>query len=303
MRAQGDTFAILGCGKVGTAIGFLLRARGYSVVAVASRSEESLMRGVEYTGAHPYHTFPEAARQARYVVISTSDDAIATVCDAIAETGAIGAGSTVIHLSGASGLDLLASARRSGASVASIHPIQSFSDIQSAIATLPGSTFGITADKKIEHWAFDLVQNLGGVPFSVSENDKPLYHAAACMASNYLVTLMNTVVDVYRTVGLTDEDATQAFWPLVKGTMLNIEGQGTVQSLTGPISRGDVETIKKHLAAFTSRLPHLLPLYREMGFLAVEVGLQKSTLPRERAEQIKSLLSGGIHDEQSGQNE
>ncbi len=297
MKNKKDTIAILGSGKVGTAVGFLLLSSGYEIVAIASRSDESIKRGVEYTRAKPFRSLSQAAAMAECIIISTSDDAIASVCKKITEDGAVTPGKKVIHMSGAGGLDLLESARKSGAHVASIHPIQSFADVTGAIENIPGTTFGITAQEEIKNWSVQIVKDLGGVPFFVSEKDKPLYHAAACMASNYLVTLMNMVVEVYKALGLKHDEAMKAFWPLVRGTIKNIENRGTVQSLTGPISRGDIGTVEKHLQAFQTKLPEFLNLYRELGIFTVDIGHRKKTLSDERAKEIKLLLSGGLKDE------
>ena len=297
MKNKKDTIAILGSGKVGTAVGFLLLSSGYEIVAIASRSDESIKRGVEYTRAKPFRSLSQAATMAECIIISTSDDAIASVCEKITKDGAVSPGKKVIHMSGAGGLDLLESARKSGAHVASIHPIQSFADVTGAIENIPGTTFGITAQEEIKNWSVRIVKDLGGVPFFVSEKDKPLYHAAACMASNYLVTLMNMVVEVYMALGLKHDEAMKAFWPLVRGTIKNIENRGTVQSLTGPISRGDIGTVEKHLQAFQTKLPEFLNLYRELGIFTVDIGHRKKTLSDERAKEIKLLLSGGLKDE------
>jgi len=297
MKNKKGTIAILGTGKVGTAVGFLLLSSGYEIVAIASRSDESIKRGIEYTRAKPFRSLSQAAAMAECIIISTSDDAIASVCEKITKDGAVSPGKKVIHMSGAGGLDLLESARKSGAHVASIHPIQSFADVTGAIENIPGTTFGITAQEEIKDWSVQIVKDLGGIPFFVSERDKPLYHAAACMASNYLVTLMNMVVEVYQSLGLKHDEAIKAFWPLVRGTIKNIENQGTVQSLTGPISRGDIGTVEKHLQAFQTKLPEFLNLYRELGIFTVDIGHRKKTLSDEKAKKIKLLLSGGLKDE------
>ena len=295
-----DKIAILGMGKVGTAVGNLLRSAGYEIAGVADMSVASAKKGAEYTGGKVYIDLVAAASQADTVFITTGDDAIASVCVEISERGGVAAGDKVVHMSGAGGLDLLKSARMAGAHAAGIHPIQSFADAESAVENIPGSTFGITSDKEIEDWAVQIVRDLGGTPFFVSDADRPLYHAAACMASNYLVTLMNTVERVYEAAGFNSEDVLKSFWPLVKGTIKNIETRGTVQSLTGPISRGDVETVKKHIRAFRDRLPEILDAYSIMGAFTVDIGLKKGTLTRERAEEIKSLLLGGGSDDEQG---
>ncbi len=288
-----DAVAILGLGKVGTAVGFFLRGAGYPIAAVAARSIESVSKGAEFTGGTAFVDYTEAARRGRIVLITTVDDAIAPVCERITREGAIDPGKKVVHMSGACGLDVLQPAKRAGASVACIHPIQSFADVKNAIENIPGSSFGVTADGDSEAWALRIVQDLGGRAFIIADEDKPLYHAAACMASNYLVTLMHLVEGIYLRIGLSSDDALRAFWPLVRGTIRNIEAKGTVQSLTGPISRGDVGTLKKHLAVFNEKIPELEFLYRTLGLQAADVGFKKGTLSLERVQEIKTLLTGG----------
>jgi len=183
--------------------------------------------------------------------------------------------------------------------VASIHPLQSFADVEGAIRNIPGSTFGITADDEIKEWAAQLVRNIGGIPFFISEIDKPLYHAAACMASNYLTTLIHTVEEIYRSLGLSRDEAIRAFWPLVKGTLNNIENKGTVSALTGPVSRGDVGTISKHLQALHDKTPNYLPFYCAMGILTADLGIEKKTISEKEGAIIKQLLKGGLEDEQT----
>jgi predicted short-subunit dehydrogenase-like oxidoreductase (DUF2520 family) len=285
-----DSIAILGLGKVGTAVGFLLRQAGYRIVAVAGRSQASLNQGIVYTGGKPYLNFSAAALTANCIIITTSDDAIAHVCKKIASERCIRPGNKVIHMSGAGGLDLLQSAQDAGAHVACIHPLQSFAHVEGAIRNLPGSTFGITSGDEIKEWSVQMVRDLGGVPFFVADADKPLYHAAACIASNYLTTIIHMVEEIYQSLGLSSEDTIRAIWPLVMGTIANIETKGTVQALTGPVARGDSGTIKKHTEALRNRLPALLQAYSALGILTADIGLKKKTLSPETARQIKELL-------------
>lgn len=292
-----DSVAILGLGKVGTAVGYLLKSAGYRIAAVAGRSLPNLRVGISYTGGHAFTDTAEAASRADCILITTGDDAIASVCEEISQKGAVTSGKKVIHMSGAGGLELLAPARSAGAYIASIHPLQSFANVDGAIKSIPGSTFGITADSEIRDWAWQLVEDLGGRPFFISDEDKPLYHAAACLASNYLTTLIHTVEEIYKSLGMDHKQALTAFWPLVKGTLSNIETGGSIQALTGPISRGDAGTVEKHLTALREKLPPLLPLYCVMGKQTVELGLKKKTLTPDRAKIIMNLLKGGfVHD-------
>ena len=292
-RPNQERIAVLGAGKAGTALGHLLRKAGRDVVAVAGRRLESAQRAVAYTGGTATTDFAQAARGADCVFITTSDDAIETVCRAVAAAGAFRKGAKVVHTSGVGGLDLLRAARRQGACVACIHPLQTFADVQSAIAKIPGSTFGITADEDILPWADRLVEDLGGRPFHVLPEDKPLYHAAACMASNSLVTLIYLVEEIYGRMGLSREEAHRAFWPLVRGTVDNIESRGTIPSLTGPIARGDGGTVRKHLRGFRKRFPELTRLYREMGLFTAEIAARRGTVDEDKLAEIRAMLKGG----------
>ncbi len=293
-KKRTDTIAIIGLGKVGTAMGFLLRSAGYKIVAVASRSPLSINRSIPYTGGHACADNPDAARKASCIFITTGDDSIAAVCRELCAAAALKPGKKVIHMSGAGGLDLLEGARREGAHVASIHPLQSFPDIETAVKNIPGSTFGVTADAEIEGWCVELVKNLGGVPFTVSDADKPLYHAAASMACNYLVTLMHMALETYRSMGLPRDEAMKAVRPLVTATLSNIETNGPIQALTGPIARGDAGTIRKHLSALKERKIEFLPAYCALGLLTTDIGILKNTLTEDNAKTIKRLLQGGM---------
>lgn len=291
--AATDRFAILGPGKAGTAVGHLLRRAGYEITAVAGRRLDAARQAVSYTGGTATTDFAQAAHGADCILITTSDDAIETVCKAVSAAGGFRAGSKVLHTSGVGGLDILETASRRGARVGCIHPIQTFADTESAIAKIPGSTFGVTADEDILPWADRVVEDLGGRPFHVSAEDKPLYHAAACMASNYLVTLMYLVEEVYGRMGLSREDARRAFWPLVRGTIANLESKGSILSLTGPIARGDTGTVGKHLRGFRKRFPELTKLYCEMGLFTAEIAGRKGSVTEGKLADIRAMLKGG----------
>ena len=290
-----ENVAIIGLGRAGTAIGYLLRQAGYPIVAVACRSLASLQDRIRYTGGRAFTTdaAAEAASLATCIFITTPDDSIATICREIAQKGGFKPGDKVVHMSGAGGLDLLEPARKAGAMVACIHPIQSFANVEGAIRNILSSTFGITADEDLMGWSARLVRELGGIPFEVPEAIKPLYHAAACMASNYLATLIHTVEEIYLSLGLNRNEAMRTFWPLVSGTLKNIETSGSIQALTGPISRGDAGTIVQHIRVFHEKQPAFLPVYCAMGLLTVDLAMKKGTLSPEKAEIIKEILQGG----------
>jgi len=288
-----DRIGIVGMGKVGTAMGHLLHKAGYPITAIADLNPDALAQAHRFTGGRRCAAIPEVTREADAIMITTTDDAIAGACRELAAAGALRPGQKVIHCSGAGALTLLDPARQAGAFVASIHPIQSFADVEGAIANIPGSTFGITTDEEIRDWTVNFVLDLEGVPFFVPDHDKPLYHAAACIASNYLTTLLYMVEEIYLSLGLNRQEAIRAFWPLVRGTLKNIESRGSVQALTGPIARGDIGTVEKHLLAFQEKLPEFLHAYQALGMVTTELGLKKQSLTDEKANMIKKRLKGG----------
>ncbi|HOO40590.1 MAG TPA: DUF2520 domain-containing protein [Syntrophales bacterium] len=286
-----ETFAIIGLGKVGSSIGCLLKQAGYNIVAVVDQSEETLRKNIVYTGGKPFSNPSEIDVDAACFIITTGDDQIQKACEELSPR--LKADSVVIHMSGAGGLDLLRPARRAGAKTGSIHPLQTFSDIETAIGSLAGTVYGITVDPDLENWANRLVRAIGGVPFFVDNRDRALYHAAACIVSNYFVSLMYMAEEIYRILGLDAKEARRAFWPLLMGTLHNIEQKGSVPSLTGPIARGDLGTLEKHLEAIRDQMPSLLSVYGELGKITADVALKKNSLSAEQVAAIKSLLSKG----------
>jgi predicted short-subunit dehydrogenase-like oxidoreductase (DUF2520 family) len=291
-----NNFAIIGAGMVGTAIGYLLKKSGYEIVAIADKSAAALRRAQSYIGGKAYRKPQEVLREADCILITTPDDIILSVCKDIALSPLI-KGKYIFHMSGAGGLDLLEPAKKAGAAVASIHPLQSFSSIDNAIQNIPSSYFGITADAKAKTRAETIVLALGGKPIYISSKQKSLYHAAACVASNYLVSLLNVVESIYQSIGISEKDAKKAYLPLIYGSLKNIEFSGSIQALTGPIVRGDSGTIQKHVDAINANLPQYASLYSSLGLVTVNLARKKGTLNLRQAKKISDILKGVINHE------
>lgn len=291
-----NNFAIIGAGMVGTAIGYLLKKSGYEIVAIADKSAAALRRAQSYTGGKACRKPQEVLREADCILITTPDDIILSVCKDIARSPLI-KGKYIFHMSGAGGLDLLDPARKAGAAVASIHPLQSFSSIDNAIQNIPSSYFGITADAKAKTQAETIVLALGGKPIYISSQQKSLYHAAACVASNYLVSLLNVVESIYQSIGINENDAKKAYLPLIYGSLKNIELSGSVQALTGPIARGDSGTIQKHVDAINANLPQYASLYSSLGLVTIKLARAKGTLNSRQAKKISNILKGIVNHE------
>jgi predicted short-subunit dehydrogenase-like oxidoreductase (DUF2520 family) len=135
-----------------------------------------------------------------------------------------------------------------------------------------------------------IIEALGGAKVMVKDEDKAVYHAAACVVSNYLVSLVHLGEGLYGEIGIEAAMARQAFAPLIEGTVANIERLGPAAALTGPIARGDVGTVARHLEALQRTAPWALPAYREMGLYTVRVAAAKGTVDENTAMELNRLL-------------
>lgn len=285
---------IVGAGVVGTALAYLLKEKGYAVVGIASRTKESADKAASFIGGNtPTTTAPEeVVPKADLVFITTSDTAIQGVCDQIAGKGGFRPGQIVVHTSGALPSTILQKAKGKGALIASAHPLQSFADAQAAMKIIPSSIFSIEGDQEAIPPLEELIKTLGGIPLPIETRHKPVYHAAAVVASNFLVTIAYLSYTMYEVIGIPQREAAQVLLPLIKGTVNNIEQLGPVKALTGPIARGDVNIIRGHLEALKELDPRFMDIYRSVSCLTVEIGIKKETLSPERGEEILRVLRG-----------
>jgi predicted short-subunit dehydrogenase-like oxidoreductase (DUF2520 family) len=278
----------IGAGPVGTTFAVRLSEQGYRVAAVADISAASAQRLAERVPGCSVCAENQAVLEAADIVfITTADDFIAKVCSGLKWRK----GQTALHCSGASTVQALEAARQQGALVGSIHPCQSFSGIEQAIANLPGSTFGIEAEEPVRTTLADMARALKGDTVYLSSEDKVLYHAAAAMACNYVTTLVKLATDLWQNFGKRSADGLKAYMPLLRGTLNNMETVGYPGCLTGPIARGDVATIRRHLGALEQFAPDTLSLYKELGRLTVPIGREKGTLSSSKAEELLELLA------------
>jgi len=290
------TVAIIGAGRVGGAVGRLLAKAGYDVTAVATRSRETAEQARTFIGSgEPQTDVLKAAASADIVLITTPDGAIKGVCDSIAAGRGFRTGAVVVHTSGSQTMDLLASAKNAGAYRAVLHPLQSIPSMELGVRNIPGSYFRIDADPEASSIARELVKDLGGIELKMPKWDPDkgsaaLYHAGAVAVSNFFVALVDFGLRYYQALGADKAEALKAVLPLIKGTLANIENAGIPDALTGPIMRGDVETVKGHLQAMAGRAPELLPLYRELARHTVMVAQDKNSITPQTAADIKKLM-------------
>jgi predicted short-subunit dehydrogenase-like oxidoreductase (DUF2520 family) len=277
----------IGAGTVGTALAARLAGRGYPVIAVSSRSRTSDQRLAQAaSGCQIFDSNQAVADNAELIFITTPDDAIASVAAEVNWHP----GQSVVHCSGADSVDILQPAREAGAKVGAFHPLQTFASLQQAMENIPGSTFALEAEEPLLGTLKDMAIALEGQWVELKSSDKVLYHAAAVLACNYMVTLTKLATDLWQTFGVPPPKATKALVPLLRGTLHNIETIGIPQCLTGPIARGDVGTINKHLDALKSTAPHLVSTYRELGRQTIPIAVAKGKINQSQAQELQNIL-------------
>ncbi|MFH0846754.1 MAG: DUF2520 domain-containing protein [Chloroflexota bacterium] len=277
----------IGGGTVGTALAARLSQRSYPVVAVSSRSRSSAERLAKIVpGCKVMPHNQDVADSSELVFITTPDDVIAQVASSLKWH----AGQAVVHCSGALPRDILAPAQKLGANIGSFHPLQTFASISQAVENLPGSTFAIEAEEPLLGILKELAKALDGHFIELKAKDKVAYHAAAVFTSNYMVTLVKLATDLWQTFGVPVNEATRALMPLLRGTLHNVETIGIPNCLTGPIARGDVGTIKKHLTTLEKVAPEILITYKELGLKTIPVALAKGRIDKVQAKALSQIL-------------
>lgn len=280
--------AVVGAGTLGTAIALLLEASGHRIVGISGR-EETRRRASAHLPGVPFLEPSQAAAAAELVVIGTPDDAIEPMAQTLAAAAAVGSGMWVAHLSGSLGLDVLRPAVGAGARVLAIHPLQTFPDVDSALERLPGCAIAITANDEEGYLLGErLADDLGGVPFRLSNERRPLYHAAAVFASNYVVTASAIAESLFASAGV--PDPARAMAPLQRATLDNIERLGAAHALTGPAVRGDAGTIRRNLEALDRDAPELIAPYVAMARATLELAERSGRLPSGSRGEVEDVL-------------
>jgi len=213
------------------------------------------------------------------VILGVPDEILLEISTALAAQGQAPPGCAVFHLSGALGTDPLAPLLERGYSLGTLHPLQSLADPILGAEQLRGVYFAVSGEPAAISVARRLVHPLGGSVITVPVARRPLYHAAAVFASNYLAGLIGAASRLMVQAGVPEDEALQAIVPLARGSLENLSRLGPVKALTGPVSRGDVETVKLHLRTLE---PRERALYASMGLeilrVAGEGGLDENTV-------------------------
>jgi predicted short-subunit dehydrogenase-like oxidoreductase (DUF2520 family) len=283
------SFSIVGAGRLGTVLGAALVRRGWTAAAIVDTDAEAARESRRIIGrGKAAASLGGTARPGDIVIIAVPDDAVGRVAAGMARSGVTWAGRFVFHTSGLLPARVLEPLRKRGASIASVHPVQSFPRKDAPSSIFRGITWGVEGDPAAVAAAEDMVRRLRGHVLLLSEKDKPLYHAACSLASNALIALEWTASGMLGAAGIGEKAAAGMLLPLVQGTLQNVNNFGLEKALTGPIFRGDVATVRKHLAGLRDD-PDAREVYLVMGRQILRLS-EKSGLPAGRVRALKRLL-------------
>ncbi|HEY9304695.1 MAG TPA: DUF2520 domain-containing protein [Mycobacterium sp.] len=260
---------VISAGRVGTALGVALERVDHVVVACSAVSEASRRRAERWLPDTPISPVPDVAGNAELLLLAVPDTELAALISGLAATSAVRPGTIVAHTSGANGVALLAPLTEQDCIPLAIHPAMTFTGSDQDISRLPDSCFGITAADEVGYAiAQSLVLEIGGEPFRVREDARPLYHAALAHGGNHIVTVLADALGALRAalpgdLGLDDPDgiAERVLGPLARAALENTLQRGP-SALTGPVARGDADAVADHLSALVAVDVQLAEAYR-----------------------------------------
>jgi len=278
------TVNLVGPGRLGRSLGRLIAgSAGFRIAGIAGPAH--LDEAAAFIGCTRTATRPADLDPADLWLLAVPDDAIVAAGNELADSGIAIDGAVVAHCSGAGSSELLAPLRARGAVVGSLHPIYSFADPARAVAGFAGTPCAVEGDPAACATLTTLAQAIGGRPFQLASGGKAAYHAALCIASNYLVTLSHLAQQSAALAGLDAAHALPLITGLMRQTLDNIAALGPETALTGPIARGDTRTIAAHLRALAGN-PALTGQYQALGRATLEL----AKLSPEPADSMARLL-------------
>ena len=280
---------VVGAGRAGTALAAALARAGHRVVAASAVSEASLRRiGRELPGT-AIRRPEEVVAEADLVLLTVPDDVLPGLVAGLASTGAELAGRLLAHASGRYGLAVLEPAVRRGAMPLALHPVMTFTGRPDDVDRLAGISFGVTAPEPLRPVAEALVVEMGGEPVFIDEERRDLYHAALASAANHLVTLVVQAGDLLHEAGVADP--ARMLGPLLSAALDNALRLGDA-ALTGPVARGDADTVASHIEALRAAAPEALPAYLALARLTADRALAAGTLTAAAAQRLLDVLAG-----------
>ncbi len=282
------SIAFIGAGRLGATLATALSRRGVPVSAIASRNPESARR---VAAGLPGCSAVEAAQaaQAQLVFVTVPDDEIGPLAARLSWR----AGQRVVHCSGATEVAVLEPAARSGAMIGGFHPLQIFSDPARAIELLAGSTVAIEGPPALEAELRGLADLLQMRSLVLPAGVRALYHGGASFAASFLLSMLQEAAAIWGSFGIDEGAALQAMLPLARGTLDAAAAKGLAGALAGPVSRGDVGVVARHLSALERLAPQHAAFYRELTRRQLLLARASGRLQAERLAALEALLAAG----------
>ena len=288
MDSSNLKLGFIGAGRAATTLALGLQSCGHTVAAVASRTPSSADRlAGRIDGCRSYEDPQPVADTCDLVFITTPDAAIGPVAGQLRWR----AGSWAVHCSGAETTDILGAARDQGALVGSFHPMQTFASTENVDSSvLSGIAYAVEGQPPLSEALKEMARALGGWPVVVDPQDRALYHLSGFLACGAVVALMAQASEVWKVMGYTREEGQEVLLPILRSTVDSIEARGIPSALTGPISRGDIGTVIKHLDALESRAPSVVPIYCQTALEAVTLSREKGGIDGRIEQELTQLL-------------
>lgn len=280
---------VVGAGRVGTALAAALLRAGHRIEAVSAVSEASLRRVEKILPGTPVRRPEEVVASADLVLLTVPDDVLPGLVAGLAATDAELSGRMLAHASGRHGLAVLEPAVLRGAMPLALHPVMTFTGRPDDVDRLHGISFGVTAPEPLRPVAEALVMEMGGEPVVIAEEDRDLYHAALAGAANHLVTLVVQACDLLAQAGVGNPP--RMLGPLLGAALDNALRLGDA-ALTGPVARGDADTVAGHVAALRATAPEALPAYLALARLTADRALATGMLLAPDAQRLLDVLAG-----------
>lgn len=291
MQSTRTRIGVVGAGRVGAVLAAALQAAGHDVVAVAGESSASRTRIETLLPGVPVDKPSAVARACDLLLLTVPDDMLGNVVAMLSASGAIRSGQRVVHTSGKHGLAVLQPAADLGAEVLAMHPAMTFTGTDVDLGRLPGCVYGVTATPRTKELAELLAADLGGNIVWVPEDRRVLYHAGLAHGANHLVTLVTQAMDLLRASGA--EDPAGTLRPLLNAALDNALSYGSA-ALTGPVVRGDVETVRAHLADIAAESPETLESYVAMARATANRAVIDGRLLPIRAAKLVGILNDAL---------
>jgi predicted short-subunit dehydrogenase-like oxidoreductase (DUF2520 family) len=291
MRPARLAVGVVSAGRVGSVLGAALARAGHTVVAASGLSAASIRRADQLLPGVPLLPPDEVVRQSDLVLLALPDDALAGMVRGLVATDSLRPGQIMVHTSGAHGIEVLRPAVDVGALPLALHPVMTFTGRSEDIERMASCSIGVTAaegDEAAWNVGEALAVEMGAEPVRIPESARTLYHTALTHGANHLMALVADCTELLRDSGISQPERLIA--PLLSAALDNVLRHGD-RALTGPVARGDVATVRAHLAVLAERAPEVAPAYAALARRTVARASDAGLLPLAAAKELTDLLN------------